>query len=471
MGYRPMAKVTVANQTPQSALVIGGGLAGIAAAVKLAESGWRVTLLEARKTLGGRVFSYRQPQSGQDFDNGQHVIVGACRNFIAFLEHIGARSDWYLQPRLDVAVQERGGRCGRLYGIPAPAPVHLLPAFLTYPHLGLVDKIRAVRGLIAAMGADRRRDNLDDMTFYQWLRAHGQSERNIDNLWNVLIEGTLNDNIRDVSAAMGLMIVQDGMLKGRKEANVGYATLSLGDAIAVPAGRYLRRLGVQICSGRAVHCINTDRYGKVKHVTDSIGQFLSADAYVSAVPFWTLTNILSDELSGLDPFPSLGQLQTSPIVNVHLRYDRKVMSGDFRYFLNSPLQWVFNGSLIRTGGSDKGDGQSLTISISAAWDFIDSSRSELTEMVVGEMAHAFPAARDAILLDAAVVKQRNATFRCVPGAQRLRPGPRTASPNLFLAGEWTDTGWPSTMESAVISGYNAAAAVMSSSLAADGALE
>ncbi len=468
MGYRPMAKVTAANRRPQSALVIGGGLAGIAAAARLAESGWRVTLLEARKTLGGRAFSYREPQGDRDLDNGQHVIVGACRNFIAFLERIGARSDWYLQPRLDVAVQERTGRSGRFYGIPAPAPVHLLPAFLTYPHLGVVDKIRAVRGLIAAMGADRRRDNLDDMTFYQWLRAHGQSERNIDNLWNVLIEGTLNDNIRDVSAAMGLMMVQEGMLKGRNEANVGYAMLSLGDAIAVPAGRYLRRLGVQIYSGCAVHSIKTDRDGKVKHVTDSSGQVFSAGVFVSAIPFWTLPNILPVELSGLEPFSTLGQLQTSPIVNVHLRYDRQVMSGDFRYFLNSPLQWVFNGSLIRTGGGDEDGGQSLTISISAAWDFIDASRSELTEMVVGEMAHAFPAAREAILLDAAVVKQRNATFRCVPGAQRLRPGPRTASPNLFLAGEWTDTGWPSTMESAVISGYNAAAAVMSYSLSADG---
>ncbi len=466
-----MAKVTAVNPGPHSALVIGGGLAGIAAAAELAESGWRVILLEARKTLGGRVFSYREPQGNRDLDNGQHVIVGACHNFVAFMERIGAGSDWYLQTRLDVPVHDENGRCGRLYGAPAPAPIHLLPAFLTYPHLGFVDKIKAVRGLVAAMRADRRSDGLDDMTFYQWLRSHGQSERNIDNLWNVLIEGTLNDNIREVSAAMGLMIVQDGLLKGRNEANVGYATLSLGEAIAVPAGRYLRRLGVRICSGRAVHCINTDRDGKVKHVTDSSGQVLSADAYVSAVPFWTLGKILSDELSGLEPFPSLGQLQTSPIVNVHLRYDRQVMSGDFRYFLNSPLQWVFNGSHIRTDGNDAGGGQSLTISISAAWDRIDSSRSELTEMAVGEMAHAFPAARDAMLLDAAVVKQRNATFRCVPGAQRLRPGPRTGSPNLFLAGEWTDTGWPSTMESAVISGYNAAAAVMSSSLGAEGGLE
>ena len=463
--------MTVGNPPARSALVIGGGLAGIAAAAELAESGWNVTLLEARKTLGGRVFSYREPQSRRYLDNGQHVIVGACRNFIAFLERIGVRTDWYLQPRLNVPVYDSDGRGGRLYGVPAPAPLHLLPAFLTYPHLSLLDKARAVRGLVAAMLVDRRRDNLDDTTFYRWLRSHGQSERNIDNLWNVLIEGTLNDNVRDVSAAMGLMIVQEGLLRGRREANVGYPMSHLDAAIAAPASRYLHGLGVRVYCGCVANSIKTDRHGKVKHVEDGSGRILSADAYVSAIPFWTLSNILSDELSSLEPFSRLDQLQTSPIVNVHLRYDRQVMSGNFRYFLKSPLQWVFNRTHIQGVASDEGGGQSLTISISAAWEFINCSRGELTEKVLSEMTHAFPAAKHARLLEAVVVKQRNATFRCIPGAQRLRPGSRTASPNLFLAGEWTDTGWPSTMESAVISGYNAAAAVMSYPRDADGTPE
>ena len=466
-----MAKVNTAKPPCRSALVIGGGLAGISAAAELAESGWQVTLLEARKTLGGRAFSYNDPQSDRHLDNGQHVIVGACHNFIAFLERIGVRSDWYLQVRLEVPVHDAAGRLGRLYSVALPAPAHLLPAFLTYPHLGLMDKIRAIRGLMAAMLVDHRRNNLDDITFYQWLRSRGQSERNINNLWSILIEGTLNDNIRDVSAAMGLMIVRDGLLRGRNEANIGYPRLPLGEAIAVPAGRYLCSLGVRVNSGCAVNAIKTGRDGKVEQVSDSSGRTFSADVYVSAVPFWILPNILSDELAGSEPFSRLGKLQTAPIVNVHLRYDRPVMSGDFRYFLNSPLQWIFNGSRVRSGVSEEAGGQSLTISISAAWEFINSPRAELVEMVVGEMTRAFPVAKDATLLDAVVVKQRNATFRCTPGAQRLRPGPHTASPNLFLAGEWTDTGWPSTMESAVVSGYNAAAAVMSSPLGANSAPE
>ena len=444
-----------------SALVIGGGLAGIAAAARLAEAGWKVSLAEARASLGGRAFSYQDPQTGRELDNGQHVIVGACHNLIAFLERVGVRCDWHLQPRLDVPVRDRAGRQGRLYGVNAPAPAHLLPAFLSYPHLGLLDKIKAVRGVIAAMRADRRQPGLDEITFYDWLRSHGQSKRNIDNLWNVLIEGTLNDNIRDVSAAMGLMMVQDGLLKGRHEANVGYPTVSLANAIGRPARRHLQDLGVEVLLGCPANSVAVGQDRRVKRVTAGDGRTIVADAYISAVPFWTLSNLLPEELAGLEPFSSLPGLQTSPIVNIHLRYDRPVMSGDFQYLLDSPLQWVFNGSAILGDGAGEA-ARSLTVSISAAWEYIDASRGELAEMIADEMVRAYPAAADATLLDAVVVKQRNATFRCIPGAQRLRPGPRTASPNLFLAGEWTDTGWPSTMESALISGYNAAEAVMSS---------
>lgn len=467
MANRPVPEVTrpaPATARPGSALVIGGGLAGIAAAARLAAAGWQVTLLEARAALGGRAFSYRDPQTGRELDNGQHVIVGACRNLIAFLERIGARHLWHIQPRLDVAVYDRAGRRGRLYAAPAPAPAHLLPAFLTYPHLGPLDKLKAVRGLMAAIRANRRQPALEGITFYHWLRRRGQSERTIDNLWNVLIEGTLNDNVRAVSAAMGLMIVQDGLLQGRRSANVGYPLAALGDAVGQPAQRYLRRLGVRIMPGCPANAINFRRgrapgqASPVQSVSAGAGGVLQADAYISAVPFWVLPNLLPACQAAGEPFASLSRLQSAPIVNIHLRYDRPVMAGDFCYFLDSPLQWVFNRSRI---SGCAGPGQSLTVSISAAWDYVNRPRRDLAAMVVAEMRQAFPAAGRAAVPGSAVVKQRNATFRCAPGANRLRPGPRTPSPNLFLAGEWTDTGWPSTMESAVISGYNAADAVMS----------
>ena len=460
-----------AEMTAASALVIGGGLAGIAAALRLAEAGRRVTLLEARASLGGRAYSYADPRTGRVHDNGQHVIVGACHNLIAFLEGIGAGPRWRLQPRLDVAVYNRAGRRGRLYGAPLPAPAHLLPAFLTYPHLGIADKLRAVRGLLAAMRADRRQPALEDIDFRHWLRVHGQSERAIANLWNVLVEGALNDDVGSVSAAMGLMIVQDGLLKGRHEANVGYPVVSLGEALGGPARRHLAQLGVRIMTGCAARRIVAGEDAVVRKVVVAGGRTLAADAYISAVPFWVLPNLLPPALAAAASLERLAGLRTAPIVNVHLRYDRPVMAGDFRYFVDSPLQWVFNHSAIRSGhgdnAGDSGDagdeagGQSLTVSISAAWDYIDRPRAALAQGIAAEMRAVFPGAGRAVLREAVVVKQRHATFRCAPGAARLRPGPVTASPNLFLAGEWTDTGWPSTMEGAVISGYNAAAAALS----------
>jgi len=445
----------------QSALVFGGGLAGIAASKRLAEAGWKVTLLEARSSLGGRAFSYDDPGSGRKLDNGQHVIVGACQNLLAFLEAIDARKFWHLQNRLDVAVYDGSGRLGRLYGVPAPAPLYLLPAFIAYPHLGWLDKINAVRGLLSIMRAQRDDPALEDITFYDWLRASKQSEIAIANLWNVLIEGTLNDHVSSVSASMGLMIVQDGLLEGSQTANVGYPTVPLQQALGNPARSYLEKLGVSVVTGCAVRCVNTGSGHVVQNLSVADVGVMEADAYVSAVPFWILPKIVSGPLSEGPTFADLSKLQTSPIVNAHLLYDRPVMAGDFCYFLGSPLQWVFNSSRIFGAGEPEGP-QSLSVSISAAWDYIDIERSRLTCRIASEMLRAFPKARDAELLDSTIVKQRNATFRCIPGANRHRPGPRTESPNLFLAGEWTDTGWPSTMEGAVISGYNAAEAVMSS---------
>ena len=445
----------------RSVIVFGGGLAGIAASARLAQADLDVTLIEARSTLGGRTFSFRDAQSGRVLDNGQHVIVGACRNLIEFLETIGARRLWHIQSQLDVAVYDRTRRLGRLYGVSAPAPLHLLPAFLSYPHLSWTDKAKATRGLIAMMQVKRGDLALEDITFHDWLISRGQSDRVISNLWNVLIEGTLNDHVREVSAAMGLMIVQDGLLAGRHMANVGYPTAPLSQALTQPAQAYLNTLGVDTIVGAAVRSVHTDADCVVRGITLANGGEMLADAYVSALPFWTLRNLFAGKMANTKTVRDLSELQTSPIVNVHLLFDRPVMSREFCYFLDSPLQWVFNSTRI-FGGTPSGNEQALSVSVSAAWDYIDMDRSGFAQTVVDEMAHALPETREAALLESVVVKQRNATFRCTPGANRRRPGPHTESPNLFLAGEWTDTGWPSTMEGAIISGYNAADAVISS---------
>ena len=217
---------------------------------------------------------------------------------------------------------------------------------------------------------------------------------------------------------------------GRRAANVGYPVAPLGDAIAQPAHAYLEKLGVAVVTGRAVRRVNTDANRVVGSVTTDDGRDWRADAYVSAVPFWTLPNLLAGAMAESDTVRRVSQLRASPIVNVHLRYDRPVMAGDFCYFLDSPLQWVFNSTRIfgdvnpdsRRRDSRSRDGrQSLSVSVSAAWDYIDQERTELARLITGAVSDAFPASQDATLLEAVVVKQRNATFRCIPGANRRRP--------------------------------------------------
>ena len=260
---------------------------------------------------------------------------------------------------------------------------------------------------------------LENITFQDWLKSRGQSDRAIANLWNVLVEGTLNDHVRDVSASMGLMIVQDGLLADNHAANIGYPTAPLNEALTQPAHAYLDALGVNIAVGTAVKSALTGPGFAVKSVTLGNGIEMQADAYVSAVPFWVLPNLFAgDDLADTHTVRGLSNLTTSPIVNVHLLFDRPVMSREFCYFLDSPLQWVFNSTRI-FGEHPRDHRQALSVSVSAAWEYIDADRPTFAQTVVDAMAEALPETRNATLLDSVVIKQRNATFRCTPGGKPI----------------------------------------------------
>ena len=473
------AQLNSSSDAPSSDVVIlGGGIAGIAAALSLLDAGRRVTLVEARQFLGGRAFSFTDAAAGPPVDNGQHVIVGCCSAFIEFVERLGVREAWHLQPALRVPVFDRQGKGGLLASSWLPAPFHLLPSFLAYPHLSALDKLCTLAGMARAKFADRRQPRLEKITFYQWLREKGQSERAIQNLWNLVVEPTLNDNVRDVSAAMGLMIVQNGMLQGRHSANLGYARDGLLQSIGAPARKLLDEQGARLILGNPARRVLLESgpsegsragsvigpvVGPVIDIELASGERVNGQNYISALPFNALLGVLPQAVAKLDFFQDIKGLEWSPIVNVHLRYDRPVMDEEFCAFVDSPLQWVFNKNRTLAAGatgSVNDSGQHLTISVSAAWDYINRPREELTRHFIAEMAEVFPAAREAQVEWVRVVKQREATFRCRPGANKLRPGARTPIPNLFLAGEWTNTGWPSTMESAVRSGCNAAQAII-----------
>ena len=448
----------MARNRLESVLVLGGGLAGLAASVRLLQRGLEVTLLEKRPFLGGRAFSFRDRETGEEVDNGQHVFMGCCTYYVKFLETVGAMDRAYFQPSLRVEVV-RNGTTGVLASTPWLGRLHLLPSFVRYPHLGIRDKLLALYGLAVASLTDRSKhgEALDAESCYGWLKRHHQPERVIDNLWELIVLPTLNDSVRDSSADMALMVFQEGLLKKPHDAALGYPTVGLTSLNGEPSRRYIEQAGGRLSLGRSAEAIRVED-GRVIGVELSDGRVAEADAYVSALPFDVLLDVLPPEVSGGPFFEPASRLASSPIVDIHLWYDRPVMDSPLAAFLDSPVQFVFNKSLIQ---GTNGRGQYLCISLSGAWDYVDRSKAELIEEFSAEMARLLPRAREATLERSLVVKEKRATFRSAPGAGKHRLPQATPLPNLYLAGEWTDTGWPSTMEGAVRSGVYAAEALVS----------
>ena len=437
--------------------VLGGGLAGLSAARSLVEMGFDVTLVEKRPFLGGRAFSFYSREADMEVDNGQHVFMGCCTYYIDFLRAIDAYGDAMLQDSLRAEVVLDGVR-GTLSSSPMLGPLHLIPSFIRYPHLDAADKVRAVWGLLKASLTDRRKNVewLDSLTFYDWLKSNHQSERTIENLWNLIILPTLNDDVGSVNADMALMVVQQGLLKKPRDAAIGYTRVGLSSIAGIPGRRFIEDSGGTVMLRKTVRSLALDD-NRVRGARLSDGTTLQANAYLSALPYETLFDLLPPTLAKDPFFEPIAGLTSAPIVNVHLWYDRKVMDEAFVAFLDSPIQWVFNRSLIQ--GNDNSPGQYVCISLSGAWDFIDRPKDDLKEMFEEEMGRVFPLARNAIVQKCLIIKQPNATFRCVPGVARHRPPQITPIDNLFLAGDWTDTDWPSTMEGAVRSGVYAARAL------------
>ena len=437
--------------------VLGGGLAGLSAARSLVEMGFDVTLVEKRPFLGGRAFSFYSRETGMEVDNGQHVFMGCCTYYIDFLRAINAYGDAVLQDSLRAEVVLDSVR-GTLFSSPMLGPFHLVPSFICYPHIGAGDKIRALFGLLKASLTDRRKnvESLDSQTFYDWLKRQRQSENAIENLWNLIILPTLNDDVRSVNADMALMVVQQGLLKKPRDAAIGYARVGLSSIAGVPGRRFIEDNGGTVMQGKTIHSLVFDG-DVVGGARLSDGTILQADAYVSALPCETLLDLLPHKLVAHPFFEPIAGLTWAPIVNVHLWYDRKVMEDPFVAFLDSPIQWVFNRSLIQ--GNPNSSGQYVCISLSGAWEYIDQPKDELRKLFEEEMRRVFPLAHDAVVRKSLIIKQPDATFRCVPGVARHRPSQVTPIHNLFLAGDWTDTDWPSTMEGAVRSGVYSARAL------------
>jgi squalene-associated FAD-dependent desaturase len=437
-----------------SAVVVGGGIAGITAALALADAGVRVTLLEGRPRLGGLAFSFER--GDLTVDNGQHVYLRCCTAYRWFLDRIDASALAPLQDRLDVPVLDAnaapGRRLGRLRRDALPVPLHLGRSLATYPHLSLAERARVGRAALALRALDLGDPALDAQDFGSWLAAHGQSARAVEALWDLVGVATLNAVAGDASLGLAAMVFKTGLLSEPGAADIGWARVPLGELHDRQARKALDSAGVRTAVRTRVTSISTDENGNWS--VQVPGERIEADAVVLAVPQREAHDLLPP--GAVDAPERLLEIGTAPILNVHVVYDRKVLSQPFFAALGSPVQWVFD----RTEASGLREGQYLALSQSAAQEEIDEPVAVLRERYLPELQRLLPATRGAEVKDFFVTRERTATFAPAPGVGRLRPGARTKAPGLYLAGAWTATGWPATMESAVRSGVGAAGAAL-----------
>ncbi|MBM3947432.1 MAG: FAD-dependent oxidoreductase, partial [SAR202 cluster bacterium] len=432
--------------TTRRGVVIGGGLAGLSAALALLDAGFKVTLVERRPFLGGRAYSFVDQETGQEVDNGQHVFLGCCTAYRALVQRLGVADRTTLQRGLRVLVVEKDGDRALLSSTRwLPAPLHLLPSLLGYRLLSLGERLTTLRVLVALRGVDRERhrEALDTRSFRDWLLDRGEHEEAIRKFWNLVTLPALNDDIAAVSAYAGIMVFQESFFRGRHGGAIGYSKVGLTELIGEAGRVAIERGGGALVLGQGVTRLVVED-GRVAAAELTSGQPLPGEVFVSATPWNVVGRLLPEPWSTHPYFRSLDGLQAAPIVGIHIWYDRPVMDGEFLAFLGSPVQWVFNKSAIM---GLPGPGQYVCISVSGAWEHAPMSKEALRALFVPEVARLLPRAREATVERFIVVKQMGATFRSKPGALALRPGQGTPLPNLFLAGDWTWTGWPSTMES------------------------
>lgn len=426
-----------------SVAVVGAGLAGLSAVLELAEAGVHVEVFERSRLLGGRATSFEL--DGHVVDNGQHVFLACCTEFIRFVERAGMADALFLQDRFDVAAYGKDGSCSRLRAAALPAPLHVLVSFAGYAHLPLRAKIDVVRALLALRFQPR--SAREDCSFAQWLRDRRQSAESVRGFWEPFLVPALNAPLECVNAAEAAFVLSTAFLRESAAARFGFATVPLAEIMERAARRAAR-----MHRSCAVHALEVSEEAVVVRTAQDELRF---DACIAAVSPRALARLVPGaealgiaELDGYRPFA---------IMDAHLWHDGPQLAQPFAALLDSPVQWIFQ----------KAPGY-LCASISAADEFVARPSLEVAAMAWERIQGSVPALRSARLVRAAATRNPEGTFLAAPGVRR--PGPRTAVPAFAIAGAWTATGWPDTMESAVRSGIAAAKVLLESNLMTGGAL-
>ena len=487
--------------------VAGGGLAGLAAACALSDAGFRVTLFEKRPFLGGRASSYEHPATGEVVDNCQHVLFRVCTNLIEFYERIGVSDQiqWFDQMNF----VEPGGRISVMKPSFLPAPMHTAPSFLHFSFLGAADKLSIARALVP-LTLRVQRDTGE--SFQQWLDRHGQSKHAVERFWRPILVSALSEELDLISISSAAQVVRESM-KSPAARHMGVPKIPLTDLYNA-AGNYIRARDGVLHFRRPIDGFTVDesqvRLAVRPQENDSL-QNSSFDYLVVALPFDALDRVLPDAPESTPIREQISHFETSPITGIHLWFDRQISDLDHAVLLDRTIQWMFHKSRLQPmrresktthpdrdreaiepeaqGGAVEREahreaqereghdlsravattekigalvpevGSYIELVVSSSKDLIDKTKSEIVDLALAEVREFFPAAREANLVKSAVIKDLNATYSPRPGIDAHRPQPETRWPRVFLAGDWTATGWPATMEGAVRSGYRAAEAI------------
>ena len=469
------------TQTPlqPTVAIAGGGLAGLAAACALADSGFRVTLFERRPYLGGRASSYEHSGTGEVVDNCQHVLFRVCTNLVEFYRRIGVEDKirWYDE----MTFIEPGGRASVMRSSPLPTPLHTAPSFLRFPFLSAKDKLvisRAIAALTLAKQPDTGR------SFQAWLLQHHQTPNAIERFWKPILVSALSEDLDLISLSYAAQVVRESM-KSPAARHMGIPTIPLTD-LYNRAGDYIRARGGEIRFRNSLETFSPVQSQVRVRVSDSEADF---DYLVLALPFDSLDRVLPQTEEAAPLRDKLSHFESSPITGIHLWFDRQISNLDHAVLLDRTIQWMFHKSRLLTThdanareghrsreGHDfsraanaslkdgalapEGRGSYIELVVSASKSLIDKSRTEIVDLALREVREFFPAARSANLLKSTVIKEVHATYSPRPGIDAYRPPQLTSWPRVFLAGDWTATGWPATMEGAVRSGYLAAEALL-----------
>ena len=442
-------------------IVIGGGLAGLSAGVSLAEAGWRVRLFEQRPFLGGRATSYVLPD-GEHVDNCQHVTLGCCTNLEDFYRRVGAQDKIKYFDRL--LFLDPQGRTGTMEAGLLPAPFHMSGSFLAFGPLTFADKRSIANAMLEILRSKGHTEDLDTpggISMLDWLKIRKQTTGAIERFWRVVLVSALDEELDKTDARFGVDVFWKGFLSNRSGYRMGVPAVPLAELYDGCKAEIERR-GGEVNLRMPVRALHFSNGGLVGVEFDG-GRQETADAYVFAIPQDSLAELLPEAITQLEPsLAHLANIKVAPITGVHFWFDREVMKEPFVTLLDTTTQWIFNKTALygASNGAGKGKGQYLQLVISASYELLQKPRQEIIDLCLNEVRQALPAALEAKLLKATVIKEAAATFSPQPGVDRWRPRQETSIKGMFVAGDWTATGWPATMEGAVRSGYLAAEGVL-----------